>query len=120
MARSSVYVGMSGRSSRGGGCLEKGGGEPARKLMHAHPVEQGALGEEATTLSVHPFLTPCPCRSQSSQPRRMEAVAKAFHSACVQAQLSFLNSQKHSTWEWEERCRSDFSQCGSTFGNWKI
>lgn len=28
--------------------------------MHAHPVEQGALGEEATTLSVHPFLTPLP------------------------------------------------------------
>ena len=60
-------------------CLEKGESLHV-KLMHAHPVEQGGSEEEATTLSICPFLIPRP-RPQSSQPRKMEAVAKAFRPA---------------------------------------
>lgn len=50
--------------------------------MHIHPVEQGGSQEEATTLSVHPFLIPPP-RPQSPQPREMEVVAKASQPAPV-------------------------------------
>lgn len=60
-------------------CLEEGESLHV-KLMHAHPVEQGGSEEEATTLSIRPFLTPRP-RPQLSQPRKMEAVAKAFRPA---------------------------------------
>lgn len=65
----------------GGGevCLEEGESLHV-KLMHAHPVEQGGSEEEATTLSIRPFLTPRP-RPQSSQTRKMEAVAKPFRPA---------------------------------------
>lgn len=57
------------------------------RLMHAHPVEQGGLEEQATTLSIHLSLIPSPC-SQSPQPRKIEVMAKDSQPAPVR--LSFF------------------------------
>lgn len=46
------------------------------KLMYTHPVEQGGLEEQATTLSIPPSLVPG-SHPQPLQPRQMEVLAKA-------------------------------------------
>lgn len=57
------------------------------KVIHAHPVEQGGSEEEATTLSMHPSLIPS-LHPHSSQPRKMEVVAKTSQPASVRLSSS--------------------------------
>lgn len=77
---------MGGGGRLGSMCGESGG-RLEEKLMHTHPVEEPGLEGQATTLSIYPSLMLGP-HPQSSQPRKMEVLAKASQPAPVRLSSS--------------------------------